>query len=199
MFHWQRTGFIWRRKSDLSSDYVQQWVTPRLVKRPPESDLLVPEATTNNYMFSQFGSPHPLTFQTLSSPMVLFFGAGFSLAVGFVMLRLVVLRHVMTLLVTSLIVAFIGLWYSAPLELLIQPMIAGLVFPATAVLLDRWVRNRNDNGILSFEGQGDFPPMQAFGSHYGGRIADPNGVTVHRPGSRDSRSNVPIESGSGVS
>ena len=35
---------------------------------------------------------------------------------------------------------------------------------------------------------------------YGGFVfADPNGVTVHRPGSRDSRSNVPIESGSGVS
>ena len=199
MFHWQRTGFIWSRKSDLGTEYVQQWVTPRGVKRPPESDLLVSEATTNNYMFSQFGSPQALTFQTLSSPMVLFFGAGFSLAVGFVMLRLVVLRHVMTLLLTSLIVAIIGLWYSAPLELLIQPMVAGLVFPATAVLLERWVRNRNDNGVLSFEGQGDFPPMQAFGSHYGGRLADPNGVTVHRPGSRDSRSNVPIESGSGVS
>ena len=131
--------------------------------------------------------------------MVLFFGAGFSLAVGFVMLRLMVLRHVMTLLLTSLIVALFGLWYSAPLELLVQPMIAGLVFPATAVLLESWVRNRNDPGVLSFEGQGEFPPMQAFGSHYNGRLADPNEATVHRPASRDSHSNVAIESGSGVS
>jgi hypothetical protein len=131
--------------------------------------------------------------------MVLFFGAGFSLAAGFIMLRLVVFRHVMTLLLTSLTVALFGLWYSAPLELLIQPMVAGLVFPATAVLLESWVRNRNGNGVLSFDGQGDFPPMQAFGSHYNGRLADPNEATIHRPASRDSHSNVPIESGSGVS
>ncbi len=199
MFHWQRTGFVWRRKSDLGSDELHQWVTPQSVKRPPESDVLVPQGTANHYTFLQFGSPQPLTFQTLSSPMVLFFGAGFSLAVGFVMLRLMVLRHVMTLLLTSLIVALVGLWYSAPLELLVQPMIAGLVFPATAVLLESWVRNRNDPGVLSFEGQGEFPPMQAFGSHYNGRLADPNEATVHRPASRDSHSNVAIESGSGVS
>ena len=199
MFHWQRTGVVWRRKSDLSSEDLQQWVTPQSVKRPPESDLLVPQGTTNHYTFLQFGSPQSLTFQTLSSPMVLFFGAGFSLAVGFVMLRLMVLRHVMSLLLTSLIVALVGLWYSAPLELLVQPMIAGLVFPATAVLLESWVRNRNDPGVLSFEGQGEFPPMQAFGSHYNGRLADPNEATVHRPASRDSHSNVAIESGSGVS
>ena len=199
MFHWHRTGLIWSRKSDPGSDELRRWVVADPARMPPDWEILVPEAAMNSYAFSQFGSPQPLVFQTLSSSMVLLFGAGFSLAVGFIMLRLVALRHVMTLLLTGLIVAICGLWYSAPLELLVQPMIAGLVFPATAVMLESWIRHRSDSAVMSFEGQGEFPPMNAFGSHHGVRQNDPNEETVHRPLMRDSNSNVPIESGSGVS
>ena len=200
MFHWRRTGMIWRRKSDPGSEELRRWVAADPAKVPQETEILVPESAMNTYAFSQFGSPQPLEFQTLSSPMVLFFGAGFSLVVGFVLLRLVVLRHVMTLLLAALIVAIFGLWYSAPLELLVQPMIAGIIFPATAVMLESWIRHRNDNGIMSFDGQGEFPQLNGFGSHYGAvRQTDPNDSTVHRPLTRDSNSNLPIESGSGVS
>ena len=199
MFHWQRQGFFWRRKSDPGTMELQRWIAADSVKVPVDSDFLAPEATLNLYTFSQFGAPQPLTFQTLSSPMVLLFGAGFSLVVGFIILRLVVLRHVMTLLLTALLIAVFGLWYSAPLELLVQPMIAGMIFPATAVMLESWIRRRQDNAILSFEGQGEFPPMAAFGSHYASRQADPNEATLHRPALHDSRSNIPIEPGSGVS
>ena len=121
------------------------------------------------------------------------------LAAGFVMLRLVVLRHVLTLLIVGLVIATIGLWYTAPLELLIQPMILGSVFPAGAVLLEGWVRRHYHRTMLSFDGPDDFPPLQTFGSHYVVRQNDPNEATVHRPASRESDSRVPIESGSGVS
>ena len=198
-FHWRRNGIFWGRKSDYTPQYLTQWVAPSAVKPHEDETLALPESSTNRYAFVQFGSPQTLVFQTMNSSMVLFFGAGFSLAVGFVLLRLVVLRHVMTVLLLGLLVAIFGLWYSAPLELLVQPMIAGLIFPATAVLLDSWIRRRNETGLLSFDGQGDFPPMQAFGSHHGTRQADPNEVTVHRPFTRESHSNLPVESGSGVS
>ncbi|WP_397569682.1 hypothetical protein [Schlesneria sp. T3-172] len=198
-FHWKRNGIIWSRQSDYTPQYLSQWVTPNSIKPPAEVDLGIPESSTNRYVFVQFGSPQLLAFQTMNSSMVLFFGAGFSLVVGFILLRLVVLRHVMTVLLLSLVIATFGLWYSAPLELLVQPMIAGLIFPATAVLLDSWIRRRSDTGILSFENQGEFPPIQAFGSHHGSRQADPNEVTVHRAFVRDSQSSLPVESGSGVS
>ena len=199
MFHWHRYGFIWSRKSEPGSDELKTWIAPDPARMPPESEVLIPEATMNLYSFSQFGSPQPLVFQTLSTSMVLFLGMGFSLAVGFVMLRVVVVRHVMTLLLTGLLVAIFGLWYSAPLELLIQPMIAGLIFPATAVMLESWIRYRNDSAVMSFEGQGEFPPLNAFGSHYGVRQTDPNEATVHRSATRDSHPSVSVESGSGVS
>lgn len=199
MFHWQRTGLIWTRRSEPGIEELRTWVAADPSRIPADSDLLFPEAAMNVYSFSQFGSPQPLIFQTLSSSMVLFFGMGFSLAVGFVMLRLVVVRHVMTLLLIGLCVAIFGLWFSAPLELLIQPMIAGLIFPATAVMLENWIRRQDDPGVMSFEGQGDFPPLGAFGSHYGVRQADPNEATVHRPLTRDSHPSHPVETGSGVS
>ena len=131
--------------------------------------------------------------------MVLFLGAGFSLVVGFIMLRMVVLRHVMTVLVLGLLMAIVGLWYSAPLELLIQPMIAGMIFPLTAVLLDNWIRRRNESASIPFDNQGEFPPMHAFGSHFVVRQTDPNEATVHRPATRDSQASVSVEAGSGVS
>lgn len=198
MFRWQRVGLFWSRVSDPSSDTLQHWVTAGTPGSPPPFDDLLSERNGNSYSFSQFDSPKPLVFQSLSSSMVLFLGAGFSLAVGFLMLRVVVLRHVLTLLLMGLIVAVIGLWYAAPLELLFQPMIAGLVFPVVAVLLEGWIRKRSDNGVLSFNDQGDFPPMQAFGSHFVVRQSDPNDATVHRP-LRDSESSIRVESGSGVS
>jgi hypothetical protein len=198
MFRWQRTGLCWSRISDPAPERLQEWVTAGTTG-PPSSDSLISEKIGNLYSFSQFGSPQPLVFQTLSSPMVLLFGAGFSLAVGFVMLRLVVLRHVLTLLLTGLCLAIFGLWYAAPLELLLQPMVAGLIFPAVAVWLDGSIRRRYDTAVLSFDGQGDFPPMQAFGSHFVVRQTDPNEATLHRPATPDSRPGVPVESGSGVS
>ena len=199
MFRWQRTGPFWSRVSVFDTERLQHWVTTGTTDLPPASDILVSENVGNLYSFSQFDSPKPLVFQTLSSSMVLLLGAGFSLVVGFVMFRLTVLRHVLTLLVVGLIVAIFGLWYSAPLELLFQPMLAGLVFPAVAVLINGWVRRRYDNATISFEGQGEFPPLNAFGSNFGVRQSDPNEATVHRPATRDSKSSVPIESGSGES
>ncbi len=200
MFRWQRIGLFWGRVSDPSSAFLEQWVTSGVMELPPLPNTLTSEKNGNLYSFSQFNSPKPLVFQSLSSPMVLLFGAGFSLAVGFVILRISVLRHVLTLLLLALIIAVVGLWYAAPLELLLQPMIVGVLFPATAVFLEGWIRRRYDTSAISFDGQGEFPPMHSFGSnHYVLGQIDPNETTLHRPGTRESDPSVPIETGSGVS
>lgn len=199
MFRWQRTGLFWSRVSVFDADRLQHWVTTGTADLPPPADALISEKAGNLYSFSQFDSPRPLVFQTLSFPMVLLIGAGFSLVVGFIMFRLAILRHVLTLLVVGMIVAAFGLWYSAPLELLFQPMLAGLVLSAMAVLLNGWSQRRYYRETLSFEGQGDFPPLNAFGSNFVVRQSDPNDATVHRPANRDSQSSIAVESGSGVS
>ena len=199
MFHWERTGVVWSRVPTHQADALQHWVVKDTVGFAPASDALISDKGLNSYTFSQFDLPKPLTFQTLSSSMALFMGAGFTLAVGYVILRVTALRNVLTLLCLGLAIAFAGLWFAEPLELLLQPMIAGLLLPITAVFLEGIVRRRFHAGVIPFNGHDDFPPMHAFGSHYVIRQADPNEATLHRPGMRDSESNFPIESGSGVS
>lgn len=198
LFRWQRTGLIWSRVSERDSDWLRKWITEG-TSGAPAVDNVATERNGNSYLFRQLDSPKPLVFQTLSSPLVLLFGAGFTLLVGFLILRVTVLRHVISVLLLGLFVAIIGLWYSAPLELLLQPMIAGLLLPVAAVSLENWIRKRYESGLLSFDGQGEFPPLQAFGSHYVVRQNDPNEATLLRPALRDSESSLPIESGSGVS
>ena len=198
LFRWQRTGLVWSRVSDRDTDWLQKWITENTVGSP-ELDEILSEKNGNSYLFRQLDLPRSVVFQTLTSSMILLFGMGFSLVVGFIMLRVVALCHVLTLLFLGLIVAIAGLWYAAPLELLLQPMIAGMFFPVVAVLLEGWVRKRYENGSLSFDGKGEFPPLHAFGSHYGIRQTDPNESTVHRPAFRESESGVHVESGSGVS
>jgi hypothetical protein len=199
LFHWQRTGFVWSRVSDYDSEFLQKKLVEGIVTLPNSDDDLS-RKNGNSYLFRQLDSPKPLVFQTLSSSMTLLLGAGFSLLAGFVTLRVVVLRHVLTLLLLALIVAITGLWYSAPLQLLLQPMIAGLLLPVAAVLLEGWIRKRYDISAIPFERPGEFPPLHAFGgSHFIVRQTDPNEATLHRLPSRESESSMRIESGSGVS
>lgn len=199
MFHWERSGLIWSRVSSHHSDTLQHWVVRETPGDAPAPDTLFSESIGNSYTFSQFDSPKPLVFHTLSSSMVLLLGAGFPLLVGFGMSQLAVLRNLSTLLVVGLIIATIGLWYSEPLELLIQPMVAGLLFPIVATLLHGSIRKQLAPTVVPFDHQSDFPPIHAFGSHYMIRQSDPNEATMQRPPVRDSESHLPIESGSGVS
>ena len=199
MFHWERWGLIWSRVPSHQSDTLQHWVVRETPSNAPAPDSLFSESLGNSYTFGQFDSPKPLVFHTLSSSMVLLLGAGFPLLVGFAMSQLAILRNVLTLLVVGLLIATAGLWYSEPLELLIQPMIAGLLFPIVAVLLHGVIRRQFEQSVLPFDRQSDFPPVHAFGSQYLIRQTDPNEATMQRPPVRDSESNVPIESGSGVS
>lgn len=198
MFHWRRVGAVWKRISDYDANWLKSWIDNGSSVEL-ETDEVFSGKVGNTYLFRQLDSPKPLVFQTLSSPMVLLFGAGFSLIVGFIMLRLVVFRHVLTLLTLGLIIATVGLWHSAALELLLQPMIAGMIFPLMAVALDGWVRERYHAGIPSFEGHGELPSSRSINSPFVVRQADPNESTLHRPGQRSSDSRVEVESGSGVS
>src|SRR5207249_2870824 len=117
MFRWRRQGLFWCRVSDPEAKQLQHWIGG--TSGPPFDapvDLNSPELAGNLYAFSQFGAPRGLIFRTLGSPMIVLFGAGISLAFGFVLLRVRALRHILTVLSAGLLLAAIGLWNSAPLE-----------------------------------------------------------------------------------
>lgn len=199
MFRWRRLGLLWYRISDPEPAKLQSWIGS---SAGPESDsgidLNSPTLANNLYTFSQIGAPRALSFRTLSSPMVVFFGAGISFVFGFVLLRIRVLRHILTVLTAVLVLAAIGLWNAAPLELLMQPMIAGLLFPATAVLIEGWFRRSYGGTILTL------PTPAELAAAHGSRsdvLASPDAEesTALRPPAPDSSQGLRVESGSGVS
>ena len=199
MFRWRRLGLFWYRVSDPEPKQLQTWIG---ADSGPESDSAIdlssPQLSCNLYTFSQIGAPRALSFRTLSSPMVVLFGAGISFAFGFILLRVRVLRHILTVLTAGLILAAIGLWNAAPLELLMQPMIAGLLFPIMAVLIEGWFHRSYAGTILTL------PTPAELAAAHGSRAELPElsdveeSTTLRRP-DIDSSQALSVESGSGVS
>lgn len=199
MFRWRRLGIFWYRVSDPEPNRLLNWIES---SAGPESesplDLNSPLLASNLYTFSQIGAPRALSFRTLSSPMVLLFGAGSSFVFGFILLRVRALRHILTVLAAGLILATIGLWNAAPLELLMQPMIAGLLFPVTAVLIEGWFRKNYGGTILTLPTPAEL--AAAHGSRSDMRDAEEaeESTTLRAPAT-DSSQGLRVESGSGVS
>lgn len=197
MFRWRRLGLFWYRVSDPDSTQLQAWIGAS-TGPPAETapDLSSPQLAFNLYTFSQIGAPRALVFRTITSPMVFLFGAGVSFVFGFVLLRVRALRHVLTVLTAGLILAIIGLWNAAPLELLMQPMIAGLLFPIAAVLIENAFRRSHAGTILTL------PTPAELAAAHGSRsdvqeIRDEDESTTLRPPARDS--SMHVDAGSGVS
>ena len=200
MFRWRRLGLFWYRISDPEPHQLQTWIRASSGPDPDSAiDLNSPQLANNLYTFSQIGAPRSLSFHTLSSPMVLLFGAGISFAFGFVLLRVRMLRHILTVLTAGLVLAAVGLWNAAPLELLMQPMIAGLLFPVTAVLIEGWFRRSFGGTILTL------PTAAELAAAHGSRsdmlvVPDPDESTTMRPPPvPDGAQGLRVETGSGVS
>ncbi len=138
MFRWRPAGLAFRRVSDPGSTQLDDWIG---ISGSGGPDLATLNQTGNTYSLTQFGEPGTLSLSAMSSPMILFIGAGSSLLMGFLVLKVRYLRHVITVLLIAFGVSLAGLWYMTPLQLLLQPMIIGLVFPMVAVLIElrsRW-------------------------------------------------------------
>ncbi len=199
MFRWRRQGLFWYRLSDPSPSQLRQRIGAD--SGPPSltaAEIDSPELAGNLYAFSQFGAPRTLSFHTMSRPLIVLFGAGLSLLAGFAMLRIPALRHVLTVLIAGLLLATIGLWHAAPLELLLQPMVVGLVFPTVAVLIESWFRHRDVSTILTLPS-----PEQLSAAHASSQDslieASGSAPTLMRFPPHDSRDGIRTESGSGVS
>ena len=195
MYRWERRGLIWGRTPLQDRSTLEQWIGS---PAPPTTTIDVPG---NIYSFSQFGAPTELRIRSMSTSLVLLFGAGLSLGVGFVLMRVQVARHVLSLLGLAVLLAVAALWYLPLLELLLQPIIAGLIFPLCAVLIQRWHRMPTNSTVLTL---GTDPAMGYLDPSANGRSGlsnppyNPEELTQLRQPQTDSEA-MRYETGSGVS
>lgn len=144
LFQWRRNGFVWFRKPIVTEDELQMWMDAPV----PQVNLELAGAA-NTYAFSQVGPLDEIRFRMLSSPAAFLLGAGLSLALGFLMIKVAVLRSVFSVLCLACSVMAAALWYLPQLELLLQPMCFGAALAVLLGLQESWNRRRTAGTILT--------------------------------------------------
>lgn len=133
------------------------------------------------YQFSRFGSAVELSFLTLSQSMLMLFGAGFSLALGLVLLKVPRSRHVLVALTLGFVAAVVSLWYLEPLKLLVQPAVLGILLAVLAVGIDSLTKRQRSGATLTFQNPTDFVAHAALVQR-GHPPIGPEDPTAVRPG-----------------
>lgn len=189
LFEWVRDGVVYRRVSPTDGE----------ARGLPPEDGVAATSARNRYAFSQFGGVQDLQLRLLSSGAALFFGSGCSLLLGFIILKAPWLRSLPALLVLCCAVLTAALWLMPQIELLLQPMLLGLLLVMLLGSLDGWNRRRVAGTVLTLSASpSDFrvaDPEAATAAH-NLLIGSPDSATVFRaPTSSDgSRPRIAAES-----
>lgn len=178
-FRWRRETIFWSRQPIASYADLGRWIGDD--GGPANRDEL---AIGNSYVFSRFGPTTELSLRSMSRSVVVLFGAGVSLALGFLLLRIPATRNVMTLLAGAFCLALMELWYKAPVQLLLQPAILGFVLAVGAALIESSLKRDRSSSVLTLSSPSDFvvtPPSAAPASAAPVAPADTNAPTAVRP------------------
>lgn len=133
-FQWQRDGFFWSRKPTVGFQEAKSQIL--------QDSFLEPLAGTdadssgNVYAFDSFGSPPAVKYVSLSQSLIVFLGAGLTLTISFLLVKVPAARHPSLWMLVGLAVTAASLWYLEPMLLLLQPAAYGLVLPICAALLE---------------------------------------------------------------
>lgn len=155
-FSWTRQGFFWSRVPGGSSADSASWTG---FPDSRASELFPSEG--NTYRFSYVGPTPTLRFSSMNRSMVVLFGAGLALLCGFVLLKIPATRNVLTVLFVLFAFALAGVWYAAPMRLLIQPAFLGLLLAVVAVLLDSSFKRGRSPSLVPMSNAGDFSGSSA--------------------------------------
>lgn len=174
-FRWEHQGVFWSRL------FSGQNEIPVVMKNTPprRTDFM----GVNDYQFYRIGPATSLQFQSLSRSMIVFIGAGTALLLGFILMSISVLRSALVLLVMMTAVSAVALWYAAPVEVLLQPAVFGLLLAVVAALINGASRKRRDTKLLTLSAPSDFIPSPSYSERIRPSEVDPEDITAVRPGS----------------
>jgi hypothetical protein len=133
LFEWQRRGVLWRRV--LSPAYPAALRSIGLID--PDSGL-----AADAHAFRQIGGPSSLTVWTIDRSLVILFGAGVTLALGFLFWSIRSLQNVVVLLFLAFLISLAGLWFPEAIQVLLQPALIGMVMATVATAIDGRTRRR---------------------------------------------------------
>lgn len=150
-FDWERVGGWWSRLPRQSPEDLETWVGAALADKA-NSPLLT---GGNRYLFSSLEGPSVMQFRTLSAPLIILIGASLALVFGFILVNVPSTRHVLTFLWLGFATTLVGLWYSEPVLVLLQPAGLGLVLALLASVAQRWFKKSRVQPVLTLASPSD--------------------------------------------
>ncbi|MCA9019930.1 MAG: hypothetical protein KDA74_07315, partial [Planctomycetaceae bacterium] len=174
-FRWENQGVFWSRQF-----YGQDELPVALKNSPPQSDEFL---GINDYQFYRLGPATTMQFQALSRSMIVFIGAGTALLLGFILMSISALRSALVLLLMVTAVSAVALWYTAPVEVLLQPAVFGLLLAVVAAMINGTSRKRRESKLLTMSAPSDFIPPPSIAERIRPSEVDPEDITAVRPGS----------------
>jgi len=137
-YRWRSGRPFWSRESDLSIADLEQWIGadagPSAGPGPVDG---------NRYVFDGYGPPPQLSFRAMSQSGIVLIGAGTALVLGLVLVKWPATRHVLTLLGAGFMISLLGVWFAAPVQVLLQPAVLGLLLATLAAAIDGYVKRRS--------------------------------------------------------
>lgn len=199
LYRWNRLGLFWFRTSPLDSAQVESWVRGPADKRSE----IRPLAPSNRYLFETFNLQARWHCESLSGAVIVLIGAGLALLVGFLLLRIRRLRHILTLMSFATAIAFLGLWFRSQIEVVLQPFLIGLLFPLMATIWEsrRLPASEAADSLVPLHSTADLPPVTPDNWGRGASSANlrmDRSTALHAPDNPLGRA-VSLDSGSGIS
>ncbi|MBX3443262.1 MAG: hypothetical protein KF774_12720 [Planctomyces sp.] len=136
LFDWRREGAFWTRRPSVRfrDEMVRAGFGEELADGAKMAGV--------RYVYSQTGPRSRLELWSIDRSLVVLFGAGVTLIVGFVFWSFPALRNVATLLVLGFLVCLAGLWIAEPIQVFLQPAAFGAVMATIATAIDSRARRR---------------------------------------------------------
>jgi hypothetical protein len=150
-YRWSRDTIFYSRSPTTEFSDLDLWIS---TSDGPSLDSVFSRG--NAYLLSRFGPTTSIAFRSMSQSIVVLFGAGLALAVGFLLMKVPLTRNVLSALAAAFIVAAASVWYTAPVQLLLQPALLGLLLAIAAVLIDATVKREKSPAVLTLPSPSDF-------------------------------------------
>lgn len=150
-FHWERETVLWTRRPDPEYRDLAGWIAAE--QGPPEPAGF---SQGTAYPFSRFGPAESISYRSMSRSLVVLIGAGLALTLGFLFLQIRATRNVLTLFMLAFGLALAGLWYTGPVQVLLQPALLGLLLALAATMVDGFLRRERTPPVLALPSASDY-------------------------------------------
>lgn len=137
-FRWGLHRGLWTRQTDESFQHIGDWFGSDLSPLGPEFE------TGHQYTFSRSGAAVPLEITSLSRSLVVLFGAGSAIVLGYCFASGLIPRRRPVLIALGSILLVLWAFFPSQMQIFLQPALFGLALVGAATFAEWALRKRQE-------------------------------------------------------